>query len=149
MIKQIVEYVRICFVCQRVRIHRHKSYDFLKSISFDDEKPFTIITMNFIINLPSAKDPYTKKTNNSILIFINKFIKFTTYVATVKTLNAEKLIDLLWREFICHYNIMHVIIFNWKFLFTSKFWKTLCWSLNAKRKLNTAFHSQIDKQIEK
>ena len=32
IIKQIVEYVRIYFVCQRVHIHHHKSYDFLKSI---------------------------------------------------------------------------------------------------------------------
>ena len=95
MIKQIVEYVRICFVCQRVRIHHHKSYDFLKSIFFDDEKPFTTMTMNFIINLPFAKNPYMKKTNDFILMFVNKFIKFATYVATIKTLNTKKLIDLL------------------------------------------------------
>ena len=95
MIKQIVEYVRICFVCQRVHIHHHKSYDSLKSIFFDDEKSFTMMTMDFIIDLSSAKNSYTKKTNDFILMFINKFIKFTTYVATVKTLNTEKLTDLL------------------------------------------------------
>ena len=95
MIKQIVEYVHIFFVCQRVCIHHHKSYDFLKSISFDDEKSFIMMIMDFIINLSFAKNSYTKKTNDSILMFVNKFIKFTTYVATIKILNAEKLIDLL------------------------------------------------------
>ena len=149
IIKQIVEYVCICFVYQRMHIHHHKFYDFLKSIFFDDEKSFTMMTMNFIINLSSAKDSYTKKTNDFILMFINKFIKFTTYVATIKTLNAKRLTDLLWREFICHYDMMHVIIFDQKFLFTSKFWKILCWFLSMKRKFNIAFHSQTDEQIEK
>ena len=132
-----------------MRIHHHKFYDFLKSILFDNKKSFIMITMNFIINLPFAKDLYTKKTNDFILIFVNKFIKFTTYIATIKTLNAEKLTDLLWREFICHHDMIRVIISDQKFLFTSKFWKTLCWFLNVKRKFNTTFHSQIDEQIEK
>ena len=95
MIKQIVEYVRICFVCQRVRIHRHKSYDFLESISFGGEESFTMMTMDFIIDLPSAKDSYMGKTSDFILMFVNKFIKFATYVATIKILNAKELIDLL------------------------------------------------------
>ena len=95
MIKQIVEYVHICFVCQRVRIHHHKSYDSLKSILFDDEKSFIMMTMNFIINLSFAKNSYMKKTNDFILMFVNKFIKFTTYVITIKIINAKKLIDLL------------------------------------------------------
>ena len=149
MIKQIVDYICIYFVYQRVRIHHHKFYDFLKSIFFDDEKSFIMMTMGFIINLPSVKNLYMKKTNDLILILINKFIKFTTYVVTIKILNAENLIDLLWREFICHYDMIRVIIFNQKSLFTSKFWKILCWFLNAKYKFNTTFHSQIDEQIEK
>ena len=95
MIKQIAEYVRICFVCQHMHIHHHKSYNFLKSISFDDEKSFIMIIINFIINLPFTKNSYMKKTNDFILIFINKFIKLTTYVATIKILNTKKLIDLL------------------------------------------------------
>ena len=50
---------------------------------------------------------------------------------------------------VCHYDMIRVIICNQKFLFTSKFWKILGWFLGAKCKLSTAFHSQIDKQIEK
>ena len=147
MIKQIVEYVHICFVCQRVCIHHYTFYDFLKSIFFDDEELLIMITMNFIIDLPFTKNSYTEKTNDFILMLINKFIKFTIYVATIKTLNAKKLIDLLWREFVCHYDMMRVIIFNQKSLFTSKFWKILCWFLNAKCKFTTTRVAASDPNV--
>ena len=146
--KQNVEYVRIYFVCLRIRIYHHKFNDFLKSIFFNNEESFTMMTMNLIIDLSFVKNSYMKKTNDFILMLINKFIKFAIYVATFKIWNAKKLINLLWREFICHYNMICVIIFNHKFLFTSKFWKILCWFLNTKRKLSIAFYSQIDEQIE-
>jgi len=43
----------------------------------------------------SAKDLYTKKINNTILILIDKLIKHAIYIATIKKLNTKNFAELL------------------------------------------------------
>jgi len=50
---------------------------------------FEIIIIDFITNMLSAKNLYIEKINNTILILINKLIKHTIYIATIKKLNAK------------------------------------------------------------
>jgi len=42
-----------------------------------------------------AKDLYIKKTNNAILVLVNKLIKYATYIAIIKKLNAKDFAKLL------------------------------------------------------
>ena len=149
MTKNITNYVRICSNCQRVRVHHHKSYEQLKLISSSDVNSFHIVTMNFIIDMSSTKNSYTNKTNDAILVLIDKLIKYAIYISTNKSLNAKRFVDLMWREFINQNDMMRNIISNRDSLFTSKFWSTLCWHLDAKRKLSTTFHSQINNQTKR
>ena len=130
---EIDEYVRICFDYQRVRVHHHKSYNEFNFISLNDEDSFYIMIMNFIIDMSSTRDSYINKINDAILILMNKLTKHATYIATIKNLNAKNFAELFWREFISHHDMMRDIISNRNLLFTSHFWLTLCWHLNAKR----------------
>jgi hypothetical protein len=52
---------------------------------------FKFIFINFIINLPLSKDPFTKTIYNLILVIINKYIKVFKYITYNKTVNALKL----------------------------------------------------------
>ena len=149
MIKDIAEYVRTCPDCQRVRVHHHKPYDSLVAISPGDVEPFHTVIMDFITDMPPAKDPYTGKTSDAILVLVDKLTKHATYIAITKDLNAEGLANILWREFVSQHDMMRSIISDRGSLFTSHFWTTLCWHLSAKRKLSTAFHSQTDGQTER
>ena len=149
MIKKIANYVRICSECQRMRNHRHKSYDNMIAISSKEEQSFDTIIMNFITNMFFARDFYIEKISDSILILINKLTKYATYISITKTLNAINLANLLWREFVCRHEMMRSIISNREFLFTNNFWFTLCWNLRAKRKFSIVFHSQTDEQTER
>ena len=149
MTKNITNYVRICSNCQRVRVHHHKSYEQLKLISSSDVNSFHIVTMNFIIDMSSTKNSYTNKTNDAILVLIDKLIKYAIYISTNKSLNAKRFVDLMWREFINQNDMMRNIISNRDSLFTSKFWSILCWHLDAKRRLSTAFHSQTNDQTKR
>ena len=149
MIKKIANYVRICSECQRMRVHRHKSYDNMIAISSKKKQSFDTVIINFITNMSSVRDSYIEKTNDSILILINKLTKYATYISITKTLNAIDLANLLWREFVYRHEMMRSIISNREFLFTSNFWFTLCWNLRAKRKFSTVFHSQTDEQTER
>ena len=149
MLFEINEYIRICFDCQRVRVHHHKSYDELNFISSNDENSFHTMIMNFIIDMSSARNSYINKINDAILILMNKLTKHATYIATIKDLNTKNFAKLLWREFISHHDMMRDIISNRNSLFTSHFWLTLCWHLSARRQFNIAFHSQTNDQIER
>ena len=149
MRKNIEEYCKFCSVCQKVRVHHHKSYGNLFFIASGSVESFTTVTFDFIIDMSSARNLYTRKTYDSILILVDKLIKHAIYIACNKILNAKSLADLLWRKFVCHHGMMKELISNKKSLFISHFWFTLCWHLSAKRKLSTAFHSQTDEQTER
>ena len=95
MIKKITNYVRICSNCQRVRVHRHKSYNDMIAISSDEKQSFDTIIMNFITDMCFVRDSYIEKTSDSILILIDKLTKYATYITITKTLNAIDFANLL------------------------------------------------------
>jgi len=64
-------------------------------ISSESMNSFHMMIMNFIIDMLSAKNSYIEKTNDAILIIINKLIKHTIYISTIKDLNIKKLANLL------------------------------------------------------
>ncbi len=149
MLKKMMKYVYICLDCQWMQMHHHKLYEKLTSISSESVDSFYMMIMNFIINMFFAKNSYIEKTSDAILIMINKLIKHVIYILTIKDLNIERLANLLWWEFISQHEMMRSIILNQDSLFINHFQITLCWHLEAKRKLSTAFHSQIDDQTER
>ncbi len=149
MLKEMMKYVCICSDCQRMQVHHHKFYEELMFISSEDVNSFHMMIMNFIINMFSAKNSYIEKTRDAILIMINKLIKHAIYISMIKDLNIEKLANLLWQKFVFQHEMMQSIISNQDSLFINHFWITLCWHLEAKQKLSTAFHLQINDQIER
>ena len=57
--------------------------------------PFYIIILNFITDLPSTRDTYLGKTFNSILIIIDKLIKYAYYILTIKNVTAVEFTELI------------------------------------------------------
>jgi len=47
-----------------------------------------------------ARDLYTRKINNTILILIDKSSKYATYIATIKKLIIKIFVKLLLKEFV-------------------------------------------------
>ncbi len=64
---------------------------------------FETITINFITNILFARNLYIKKINNTILILINKLIKYTIYIATIKKLNTKYFAKFLLKEFVYYF----------------------------------------------
>ncbi len=149
MLKKMMKYVCICSNYQWVQVHHYKLYEKLMFISSESMNLFHMMIMNFITNMLSAKNLYIEKTSNIILIMINKLIKHIIYISMIKDLNVKRLVNLLWREFVSQHEMMQSIILNWNSLFINHFWIILCWNLEVKRKLSTAFHSQINDQTER
>ena len=57
IVNKITKYVRSCSKCQRVRVYHHKPYGELASILPDSVDPFDTVTIDFITDLPPARDP--------------------------------------------------------------------------------------------
>ena len=57
--------------------------------------PFYIITLNFIIDLPPTRDPYLGKTLNSILIIMDKLIKYAHYIPITKNVTAVEFAEII------------------------------------------------------
>ena len=56
---------------------------------------FYTIIINFIIDILSIRNSYTSKTYDTILVLIDKLTKYVTYIATIKDLKADKLVDII------------------------------------------------------
>ena len=51
--------------------------------------------MDFIIDMLSIRNPYINKTYDTILVLIDKLIKYITYIATIKDLKVDELVDII------------------------------------------------------
>ena len=100
MLSDIDEYVRTCLDYQRIRVYHHKFYDKLESISSENEHSFHTIILDFIIDISFARNFYTNKISDAILILINKLIKYATYISITKNLDVSTFEELMWREFV-------------------------------------------------
>ena len=62
---------------------------------------------------------------------------------------AKDIVYIFIRTIVANYRLLDKVILDKDKLFTSHFYTSLIALLRAKRKLSTAFHLQIDGQIER
>ena len=75
-------------------------------------------------------------------------MKYTWYLFCNEDITAEDLTDLLYKYFFFFIKSLKTLITNQEFFFINKFWFSLCFLLNVKQCLLTAYHFQINDQIK-
>ena len=100
-----------------------------------------------IVGLPSSADS-KGNTYDAILIIVDCFTKMVKYISIREIIAAPQLAELFCNEIIKQYSTLRSIVTNRGSIFTSEYWSTLCYYMKAKCKLSTAFHLQINRQIE-
>ena len=73
----------------------------------------------------------------------------TIYLLVKFIITISQICDLFQNKIFLQFDLLNDIVFNKKNLFTSNFWSILCYCAKIKRRLNIAFYSQIDEQIER
>ena len=144
--KDVKEYVSTCTQCQRVKPLRHKPYGELQTLP-QPKGPWVDVTMDFITDLPPSKG--RGKAYDCILVVIDRYTKMARYVPTKKTIDAAQLADVFLSKIVKLHGVPESIVTDRGSLFTARFWSSLCYHLNIKRKLSTAFHPQTDGQTER
>ena len=143
--EDVKEYVKSCQTCELARSPRHKPYGELQPLQAPTE-PFQSITMDMITGLP----PVTRsgKVFDAILVVVDRFTKFARYIPCSKKLAAPDLFDLLDREWFKRFGYPEEIITDRGSVFSSDYWKTVCFYIKVRRNMSTAYHPQSDGQTE-
>ena len=78
-----------------MRVYYYRLYNELTSILSSNINSFYIIIINFIINILSTRDFYINNICDTILILIDKLIKYITYIVTIKKLKVNELANII------------------------------------------------------
>jgi len=81
-------------------------------------------------------------------MIVDCYIKMTQYISISKTLIAMQLADIFFEKIVCRYRTLKEIVSDRGSIFTSSYWLKVCYQAKIKRRLSTAFHSQMNEQIE-
>ncbi len=146
MNKNVKKYVDSCSTCHRIKFVRHKFHDLMQALSIS-ENSRQDWTMNFITDLSSSK--HRDIVYDSILMIIDRYIKFNLYISSKKTWNVENLTNALIDEIFIKFERFVFIVTDRKSLFIFKFWSSLCYHLWIRLRYNIVYHSQTNEQIEK
>ena len=103
--------------------------------------------MNFIIDLSS--NFHRNFINDSILMIINRYIKFAKYIFAKKIWTIENFVDVMIDEIFTKYDRFVFIVFDKNSLFISNFWSIFCHHLWMKFRYNTIYHFQTNDQTKK
>jgi len=99
------------------------------------------VTINFIIKLLSSKNSAWRIQFDSILMIVNKLIKYTMFISFKETATASILMYIILWELTSNHELLKEFITNKYKLFTSKFWKMLTAELRIKRKMLIVYYS--------
>jgi len=107
------------------------------------EKPWTHLTVDFIMKLPlvAGKDV--------ILVVCSRLFKMTYFVVTIEETSAERLARLFRDNMWKLHGLLESIVLDRGLQFAAEIMKELNSILGIEMKLLTAFHSQTDGQIER
>lgn len=143
----VQEYVRTCAVCQRSKAQRHSQYGKLSPLPIPEEI-FEEVSLDFVTGLPPAKDSHDC-VYDTILVIVDRFSKMALYIPALKTWDAKEFAKAYFTHVILKFGVQKGIVSDRGSIFTSSFWTEICYQLQVKRRLSTAFHPQTDGQTER
>ena len=143
MYEQIRRYVTSCAQCQRNKPSHERLAGELQPLPIP-EKPWTVLTMDLITQLPRTHDGH-----DAIAVFVDKLTKLAHFVPTQTTVDAPQLAELCFQHVVRHHGLPRTIISDRDPRFVSRFWRALWSCMGTQLSLSTAFHPQTDGQTER
>ncbi|KAI5342226.1 hypothetical protein L3X38_010101 [Prunus dulcis] len=105
--------------------------------------PWQDISMDFVLGLPT-----TLRKHDSIFVAVDRFSKIAHFIPCSKTFDASKVTKLFVDDVSRLHGVPKTIVSERDVRFMSYFWKTLWRMMSTKLQFSSAYHPQIDGQIE-
>ena len=138
----VKNFIRSCEICCRAKVPRHKPYGLLSPLSTPN-RPWSDISMDFIVELPKSKDMTTVMTVVDRLTKMAHFIPLRCLPTA--SIAADSFINNIFRL----HGFPDSIVSDRGTQFTSDFWNRLCDLFNIKLSFSTSNHPQTDGQTER
>jgi len=139
--RDIGRYVEGCDLCQRIKNRIEEMAEKLK-LSEMLEKPWTHLTVDFIMKLPVVA------RKDAILVVCDQLSKMTHFVATIEGMLVEGLARLFRDNMWKLHGLPESVVSDRGPQFAAELMKELNKMLGIKTKLSTTFHPQTDGQTE-
>ncbi|KAH7556717.1 reverse transcriptase [Bipolaris maydis] len=78
-----------CLACHQNKPKRHKPYGLLQPLQ-PPSRPWTSVTMDFIVKLPRSLEPGSARFCDTILVIVDRLTKAAKFVPTEETITAEE-----------------------------------------------------------
>lgn len=99
--------------------------------------------IDFVTGLPASVN-WKDDSYDSILIIVDRLTKMVYYKSVKDTIDILRLSEAIIDVIACHHGVFKSIITNISLLLMSKFRSLLCYFIEIKKKLFTAFYSQTN-----
>ncbi|KAG9186916.1 hypothetical protein G6011_01003 [Alternaria panax] len=145
---KVQEVLGNCLACHQNKPKRHKPYGLLQPLQ-PPTKPWSSVTMDFIVKLPKSLEPGSGRLCDTVLVIMCRLTKGAKFVPTEETITAEECAYEVSKALMSEHGMPEEFITDRDKLFTSKYWDTFLAKLGVKKKLSTSFHPETDGQTER
>src|SRR6516164_945641 len=137
-------YVAGCATCQQNKVNTHPTTPPLTPIKSNGGRPFSMITMDFITDLPVSHE------YDSILVVVDHGLtKGVVLIPCTKTFGALETADALLRNVYRRFGLPDILISDRGPQFASRTFKEMGRLLGIELRMSTAYHPQTDGQTER
>ena len=137
-----MQYTKTCLVCQQDKVEKAKVAGLLEPLQVPT-RPWESVSMDFITHLPKVGDYET------ILVIIDRFSKYATFVPTTKQCSAELTAQLFFRHIMKLWGVPTSIVSDRDGRFIGTFWTELFTFLGTSLNVSSSYHPQTDGQTER
>ncbi|GKE05090.1 putative reverse transcriptase domain-containing protein [Tanacetum coccineum] len=138
----IATYVSKFLTCAKVKAEHQKPSSLLQQPEIPKWK-WEKITMDFVTDLLRTPSGY-----DSIWVIVDRLTKSAHFLLMKKTDSIEKLTQQYLKEIVCRHGVPVSIISDRDSRFASGLWGSLQKALGTDVNMSTAYHSEMDGQIE-
>lgn len=137
----IYKFIQHCAICQA-----NKGFSHNVSLYLPLSIPNSIwedLNIDFVLGLPR-----TRSRAYSIMVVVDRLFKMAHFIGYKMTFYFNNIAKLFFKEIVWLHGTPHSILFDRDTKFVSSFWKELWNHLGTSLRISTAYHPQMDRQIE-
>jgi hypothetical protein len=138
----VSRYIDHCDICKRIKLVKYAPVGLLKPLQIPD-RPWDSISMGFVTGLPPVDGC------NAWWVILDRLTKMAHFIPCSETMKPRQLAHSFILHIVRTHGLPNSIVSDRGSLFTSKFWTHSMGALGMTRNLSTAFHPEINGQMER
>ncbi|CAL8167714.1 unnamed protein product [Prunus armeniaca] len=137
MLEDVDSFVQTCLICQQDKTLQKQPSRLLEPLPVPT-RPWKSFSMDFIVSLPKSEGC------GSILVVVDRFIKYATFIPTLADFNVEEAARLFLKHVVKYWEIPKSIISDRDTRFTSKLWTELFKLLGSQLNFSSSYFGQTE-----